>query len=257
MKKFLILFIGMVFVTITAYAAPVGNIADPAVLSKGLITEEGEVGFIAGTEIDITFDRKFKNQAADTEFNFYGAKIGATIGDKALVYALLGAGDASQEFSILGTTVKWETETDFIWGVGATAIVYEQEMEGNTLRIGIDGRYRRADLEIDKVVIGGTSYSLSDLDTAVDYELNEWQVALALSYQISNFIPYVGVKYSDVDGEEKATLSGTVYKADVEADDNFGIFVGSSFVINDMASINVEGRFLDEEALTIGANIRF
>ena len=262
MKRFVGLAICLLFIASTTlvYAAPVGNISTPAVLKKGLIMQDQqqEYGIIVASENDIVFDRNIKDQLGDTELNFYGAKTGVIVNDKALIYALLGAGNMSEKFTILGSSLKYETETGFVWGVGGSLIAYEKKIDNNILRIGIDGRYRRIDLDIEEVTIDGTKYKLSDAGlTGVVYELNEWQVALALSYQVGSFVPYVGVKYSDIDGDAKATESGTEFSADMEANDNVGIFIGTDVVIADSASINIEGRFIDEEALTIGAAIRF
>ena len=83
MKKLIAIIIcfGFVLSVTAAYAAPVGNIATPSTLKKGIIykDEGGKFAVIAGGEVDLTFDRNLKNQAADTEFNFYGGKIGILI----------------------------------------------------------------------------------------------------------------------------------------------------------------------------------
>ena len=43
-----------------------------------------------------------------------------------------------------------------------------------------------------------------------------------------------------------------------EADKNFGIFLGTDiYVIPNKFSVNIEGRFIDETAFTIGANYKF
>lgn len=261
--KFLILTLIMIFAVSVAYAAPVGNPATPVMLKSGLLTkeEESQFGFVIGPEFDFVNDRNIKNQVGDTKVRFYGGKAGVVIADRAFVYGILGACQIEQEFTVLGSKVEWETETEFAWGVGTTVLLYETTIDlmGNgILRLGVDGKFRYSNPDVEEITIDGTVYKLSDAGVSnVNLELKEWQVALGISYQIDRFLPYIGVKYSDVDGEAKGTYSGTTYKENLKADDNIGIFVGTDILITDSMSVNVEGRFIDEQALTVGALIRF
>ena len=239
-----------VFCVSTIYAAPVGNIAAPAVLKKGVVMQDqqGEYGIIASYETDITYDRNLKNQNSDTEFLFFGGKVGVLLMDRFIGYGVFGSGIANQVFTFSDLNVKWATEYDLVWGVGGTIMAYETKIEqmGNgILRVGLDGRYRQAHLDVE------------DANQSPSYEFSEWQAALAVAYQIEQFIPYVGVKYSDAAGDATATLNGTAYKIDFENDDNVGIFVGGDYLIDDSVMINLEGRFIDESALSAGATIRF
>ena len=266
MKKFIaiIICLGFVLSVTAAYAAPVGNIATPSVLKKGIIYQDEQAQFavVAGGEVDLTWDQNLKRQDTDTEYYFYGGKIGVLIMNRFMPYAILGGAEAKkQQFKIDSRKIKFETDYDFVWGVGGTAMLYETKLEGmgnGQLRIGVDGRYRQSHLKVDKVVRDGVSYNASDAAvTQSKYELEQWQVALAVSYQIEQIIPYVGVKYSDATGEAITTISGTKYKNDFENDDNVGIFVGGDILINDSFTANIEGRFIDETALSLGATLRF
>ncbi len=253
-----------------AFAAPVGNIAIPSkgMLKRGVVVEDVEdsqFSLVIGPEVDVILDRKLEGRIGDNEFNFFGAKIGATVANRGLVYTLLGLGDAKQEFTVSGSSVEFDTDTEFIWGAGGTVIVWEYEpfdasMDEHMLRIGVDLRYRRINLDIEKLTVGGTTYEESgeaSVLSSASYEANEWQIASAVSYQFNNFLPYIGLKYSDIDGDAKALVSGTEYKHDFDPEYQIGIFLGMDLTIGDSASLNVEGRFIDEEALTLGASVRF
>ena len=272
MKHLIGLFVCLVLiVSVTAaFAAPVGNIAIPSkgMLKKGIVVQdldEGQFSVVMGPEVDFIFDRKLEGRIGDNEFTFGGAKTGVTIANRALVYVLLGAGEAEQEFSVSGRAVKYDCDTGFVWGVGGSVIAWEYEpfvasMDEHVLRIGVDVRYRRIDLDVEEVAIDGTKYKKSETDpTLADaiYEANEWQIAPVVSYQFNNIVPYFGLKYSNVDGDAKASVSGTEYKQDLEADYVVGIFLGIDITLGDSVSFNVEGRFIDEEALTLSANVRF
>jgi hypothetical protein len=265
MKRLIAIFIclGFVLSITVAYAAPVGNIATPSTLKKGIIyqPEDNAFAVVAGGEIDLTFDRKIKHQTNDTKFNAYGGKIGILLMERFMPYTVLGVGQAEYKETILGTDVKFETKYDFVWSVGGTVMLYETkpgEMGDGIFRIGVDGRYRQSDLDLDKVTIGGTEYKKSDLGlTKADLDIKEWQIALGLSYQVQQFIPYIGVKYSDLRGDVIAADSTGEYKDKIKADNNVGIFVGGDLVINDTVSANIEGRFIDETAMSFGLLVRF
>lgn len=87
--------------------------------------------------------------------------------------------------------------------------------------------------------------------------IQEWQVAPYVGYKIGNFVPYLGVKYSDL--RAKAVWGG----ADAgdwekgKADDNVGVFVGTDYKIGKNFSLNIEGRFVDETAMSFGATYKF
>jgi hypothetical protein len=239
----------------------VGNIATPATLQKGIIYQDKDAQFavVAGGEIDLTWDQNLKHQDNKTEYYFYGGKIGVLIMNRFMPYAILGAAEAKkQTFDVNGVKVRWDTKYDFVWGVGGTAMLYETKIEGmgnGTLRIGVDGRYRQSHLKVDKIALDDVVQESSDV-TQSRYKLEQWQVGLAVSYQMDQFIPYVGVKYSDASGDAKATIS-TEYKHDFANKDNVGMFVGGDFLVSDSFTANVEGRFFDETALSLGATLRF
>lgn len=265
MRRLLGLFICTMFIISTslAFAAPVGNIATPSVLKKGLIIqdEQSQYCIIAASENDITWDRKLKSQYSDAQYNFFGGKVGIVMMDRYVAYGILGAGQAKQKFTISGIQIKWDTKYDLVWGAGGTAMLYEtnvKELWNGILRIGVDGRYRQSHLDVDKIVaVPGNFDARTATPSSPKYELGEWQVAAALSYQVEKFIPYVGCKYSDATGAAKVTAGGKEFKVDFENEDNFGIFAGVDLAFNDSVMINAEGRFIDETALSASATIRF
>lgn len=266
MKKLLVIAVclGFLLSVTAAYATPVGNIATPSLLKKGLIIkdEQSQYGVIAGAEVDLDWDRNLKNQDEDTEYYFYGGKIGILLMDRFIPYTVLGAAEAKkQRFKVGSDKVEWKTDYDFVWAVGGTALIYSTQpgqLGEGVLSFGVDGRYRQSHLKIDAVELNGTNYDHDSASlTNSKYELEEWQIAGELAYQYKQIVPYFGVKYSDATGEAKATIAGTSYKNDFEGEDNVGIFVGGDIVINDCFTANVEGRFIDETALSIAGNLRF
>lgn len=251
MKKILILGIAVLFWSICSQgnAAPVGN---PA---KSLLTK-GEYPIKVGTELDFVIERELDVSGVDVEieaFNWYMSKISYTMADKVDLYCLLGgaSGEFSEKYS--GVDLKYETEGAFAWGLGATFLLNEFE---NGIRLGLDGRYRQVEPDIDEVILNNVD--VSSIITSGSIEYKEWQVALGISKEFEQFVPYGGIKYTDVEASMKATILGTTYKTDdINSDGVFGIFIGCDFLPTENISIGVEGRFIDETAVTVAATYHF
>jgi len=85
--------------------------------------------------------------------------------------------------------------------------------------------------------------------------LDDWQVSLLGSYSFSKFTPYLGPKWSRVDyihwvdDERKRRMS------DLTRD--IGIVLGLDIPLSDRVWFNLEGQFLDGEALASSFNIAF
>ncbi|NQT95906.1 MAG: hypothetical protein HQ572_05590 [Candidatus Omnitrophica bacterium] len=265
MKRYLVLLICLAFILTTTciYAQPVGNPAKPAILKKGLLFkgENQEHGILIDPEVDLVFDRRLKHQDADTEYRFYGGKAGLVIWDKLFLYGIAGTAEAEQKFQNSGRKVTWDTDYGLAWGGGATLIIYEKDIEIREkakLRIGLDGRYRHSELDVDNIIVDGVTYSVpSSTLASAGFDYNEWQGALGVSVEFEQFVPYIGVKYAEPDGHATATFDTVEYTEEFGADDNIGIFFGSDYVVSDSIAVYVEGRLIDETALSAGGTIRF
>jgi len=96
-----------------------------------------------------------------------------------------------------------------------------------------------------------TSESVSsDFSSKGRLVIQEWQFAPYIAKKIKNFTPYLGVKYSDFRVNDVG--SGTS-----RAKNNFGVFGGLSYKLKDHISLNLEGRFIDETAMTCSIGYKF
>lgn len=238
--------------SVNLFAAPIGNPAKP-------VLEKGDTPFKVGVELDFVTERDLDVSGEDVaieKLNWHAAKISYVLADRVEPYVLLAAANAEFSEKWSGVDLKYETETAFAWGLGATVLLKEFD---NGIRVGIDGRYRQAEPDIDKAILNGVSYSPGDFGVSnSSAEYSEWQVALGISKELGQFVPYGGIKYNDVETSVKATISGTTYKTDdTNSDGVFGIFVGCDFVPTENFSIGVEGRFIDETAFTVSSTLRF
>ncbi|MFC1807211.1 hypothetical protein ACFL0T_02455 [Candidatus Omnitrophota bacterium] len=263
MRRILAITISFIFIftATAAYAAPIGNPSLPTMLKKGIFfkDENSTFGLLVIPEADFTLDRKLDKGKEKHIYSFYGSRAGIVMADRFFVYGLGGAAEAKQKFEVSsGNEIEWKTEMGASWGVGAAILLYQKDItirDKATLSIGIDGKYRSSDLDVEEVIRNGASNSATA--SGLKYDYDEMQVAAGISVQFDQFIPYGGVKYADTNGEAAATINGVRYVQDFEPEYNFGVFAGMDIIINDSFAVNVEGRFKDETAVGVSGIVRF
>jgi len=84
--------------------------------------------------------------------------------------------------------------------------------------------------------------------------LYEWHVAPYVARKLGNFVPYFGIRYSDARVKDEDEDGETTK---IKAKDNFGVFLGTDYKLNEVWSLNLEGRFADETAISFGGTYRF
>jgi len=153
-------------------------------------------------------------------------------------------------------TIKTKGKYAFAYGFGAKGTY---NLKDGWL-VGCDIQYLRHKNNL-KATDSGVSRGINPYEFS-DYRGNiisqEWQVAPYVAKKLGNFTPYLGVKYSDL--REKIKVSsddGDETKINYKAADNVGVFVGTDYKIADNWKLNLEGRFVDETAMSLGATYKF
>lgn len=229
----------------TSSAAVIGNPAKPLDSQATTMSVGYDGEFLFGQDLE---------DGTELELTSHAARLSYTVTDRFAPFVILGAADAELGGDISGTSASIESDTGFMWGVGAAIPLYNSE---DGFGFGITGQYRAANLDLSKATVGGVSASIPDSE--VDY--SEWLVAVGTSYtfDLSENMPltgYLGVKYSDTTLED-AVVAGSSIAGDVNSDDNVGVFVGLEFDATENFSFGVEGRLIDEEALSIQGQLHF
>lgn len=241
----------IIFFVSIVYAAPVGNPTEPAFLyGKYPIKVTGTASSIFKRELD-------EDEAKIDKSMEYTSKIAVNINKKVEVYGILGVADSFELREdtklISGSSSAIDLEPAFLYGCGAGIALFDTQLMGGILRIGVDGKYQRFKADIDKFVQDSTSQTFSNDEVTSQ----EWQLALGVSYQYDKFVPYMGGKYSDVEIEEEVTISNTEYTQKLNSDKIVGVFVGCDFIFSDNVKLNVEGRLIDETAVSLSGTIMF
>ena len=234
----------------------------------------GQGKFALGVDMDCIFNRdiKFKSASPALEEGF-------TLGDNELrntyrimgridygavdnidIYAKLGGSDfESRGKGYLDGLEVGKEEDDgnaaFAWGVG---IKGTYPFENNWL-VGLDAEVVFHKNDYDAAFTPDPTNNPNDsADTWTgDITITEWQVAPYVAYKMENFTPYVGCKYSDMLLKYDWTDAWDSNTYKYEADKNFGVFVGLDCEIEKNFVLNIEGRFIDETAMSVAARYKF
>lgn len=247
MKKFF-----AVLAAITVFVGVLGSIVWAGTVGNPI---ESNYSFGSGwglsPEVEIINKKELRTDTVgvkdpEMEGNWGFLKISSKIGEQAELYGKIGVSDLKGNWKRLnGTKVKVEMDRGLALAAGGSADLWRSEGGDVALRLGSEIRWTEPG--IDKVKVDEVSVDISE----ADFELWEWQVSLAVSKEFERLIPYIGIKYSDSDMKTKYTYGGTAYDIDAGNDNNIGAFAGFNYPVTDNFTVSLEGRFFDEEAVTI------
>lgn len=262
MNRISLLF-GLIFFT-NVFSAPVENPASPRLINEGFfIPKTSPVDIRAGYEGDFVGNAKLEqyNEGSGRVDNYSQDSncgvLTVNFFDRIDLYSLFGTSrtNADWRFTNEDVTHRAEVETlsDFIWGIGARGILWGTD----TMCLGLGGRYEQSHFDNLWMTIDGDVQKVND--SYLHWRV--WQVDLDFSYKIDIFSPYIGLKYSNA--RTQINNLGFAIANDGEGSNQFknqipvGIVIGCSLTSGQYFSFNVEGRLVDEEAVTISGDLRF
>lgn len=249
---------------ISIFCAPVGNPSAPRLIEEGFwIPETSPVNIRAGYEGDFVADARMEQFAeSDGRVDSYKQESNCgtftfNIKDRVDVFTVLGSSRTCADWRFttedIAHRAQVETLYDFIWGVGARGILYET----CNATLGIGGRYEQCQYDNLWLTIDGAVQRVA----GTFLHWREWQVDLDFSYRIDLFVPYIGIKYSNV--RTRIGDFDTPISDDGLGINQFknrtpvGVFIGCSLSSGKYFMLNIEGRLIDEEAVTISGDFRF
>jgi hypothetical protein len=142
------------------------------------------------------------------------------------------------------------TKMGFAYGGGVKAAYEFKDGAVKGLLIGADAQYLRHKQRYHAMTMDDTG----PCDDSGNVLLQEWQIGPFVGYRIMNFLPYVGMKYSQV----TLKFSGGGDYTKFRADDHFGGFVGLTYdIVPRKLMLNVEGRFIDETGINCNVIYKF
>lgn len=265
MKK-LAMLIAVIFPASTAlFAAPIGNTAAPQILEEGFfIPSDCWVDIRAGYEGDFVGDARLEQEKeGNGRVDSYtqstnSGTVTINILDRLDIYGVFGscrtcaewrASDASGDIH----NFQMQTFHNFLWAVGVRAILFEW----GKCDLGAGGRYSSVNNQPAWLTVDGENTSVS----GTHCRWREWQINLDVSYHIDILTPYIGIKYSNA--KTRLGRFSVSIASNGSGNDHFknrvpvGLFLGCSFSTGKYFMLNVEGRLIDEEAVTISGDLRF
>lgn len=251
--KVLIGLIAVVLVCFPALGAPVSNPASLNVLR--LKPEEGAMYPIKlGFEYESVDRRDLSIRGDNVEFalDLYTLKLAYSLrtqDEKGDFYILIGS--LRQEVkNLFAEDVNLITEKNLLLGLGITIPFYENQ---SGMKIGFDAKFRFAEPSMERIEIRGER-----IEAEGEVKYSEWQLGVGISQQLKRFIPYAGLKYSDIRSECEVTAAGNLYEwGKTKSEETIGLFAGCDILLLDRVSLNVEGRFRDEEAVSVTLVVGF
>ncbi|QVL57749.1 MAG: hypothetical protein KFB93_01350 [Simkaniaceae bacterium] len=243
------------------FALYMGNPSAPEIVDEGFFfCKENWFAVKAGYQRDWVFDRNMKAVSKISgrmdDFDFISDQGVLTINliDRIELY---GSAGAARFHAIhrprAGVRHEYETHDQFTWGLGARGAF--ATWKGASF--GVDAVYQRAHPTMKWMTVNGAPVTPRPGSKLTYYE---WQVGFGASYQIDLFIPYIGAKYSNAGARFKNLPSGFLPSGRYFKTKNrrkFGMVVGTTLSNGNRFAATVEARLIDEQSITLAAEVKF
>ncbi len=251
--------------SVKAFALYNGNPSLPMMPEEGsFIPKEVWFGIKLGYEFDFVYDRKLHMQGHhldhckkhvrtfDSTGNF--GTLTFNFNDRVEIFSMLGG--MSFEIShtpLPKTKIAYRTPTHFTWGVGGRAIL----AYWGDLQLGVNAAYLQVSTPLSSLKVNDKSYPVRHAKLASA----QWQIGIGTSYRWHWFIPYFGIDYSDVRTriEDLDSIEFLIPDEHVTFKDSYpcGIYFGFGLSPYRVFNVNVEARFMNENAFSVSADFKF
>ncbi|MFP3872845.1 MAG: hypothetical protein ACLFV1_00205 [Thiohalophilus sp.] len=228
---------------------------------KGTVYEEqaswarARVGLgIQGNVID---NSELRASNGEVEGNIGTIKILYSVADRVDLYADFGvASGMAYSAELMGSDVTFAMNDETALGAGIALALYQGD---SGFGINADLKYRKIQgMDYDSVTDGSTTYSRDELTATTEADYEQWHAALGLSYKLGFMTPYAGVKFVGGDYSASATAGGTTYELGPTGNDSrVGAYAGLTMLPTDRLAIDIQGRVVDEEALSASLTFMF
>jgi hypothetical protein len=242
----------------------IGNPAEPSLDKVGLFTPPNSwvslrLAFLEDYVYRQRFHDEFKLNGIEQTKTF--AKICTNAGmatlnfeDRIDLYGILGA-------SRLQLNQEIFTTMQFSWGFGGKLIIFEAK----NLVFGVDIKYFAANQKPRYFLSEGLSFNVVD---NFKFKYNETQFSVGMCYRHPLIVPYVYTTYliSKIDPDPTIALVrwplDTSILLDAEcrsfvAERRWGMAVGATLLSCSQATLSVESRMFNQNAIDVNLDIRF
>ncbi len=276
--------------SLTLHALPIGNPWDATFLKKGLFLERYPIPFLkscnaswnlrVGFYGDYVFNRRTEVDVRERRDSIHSTKIFTNAGFLALnfcnhldLFTTLGATGLQFETraNVVGVAlpsvlfhndpVWFDTDTRFSWSVGLRGTLWERKC----FILGAEAQYFHTSPHLN--FIRGEEDDPFYFSSHSHARYQEWQIGFAASYRVNiiststALVPYIGVKWDRVhltfDHAVAVTESAIYTLPNLQNQQSWGYAVGLTLLGGEKATVTVEGRFANEEAVYVNSQFRF
>ncbi len=245
------------------YAETVGNSSDIH-LPPGKGVYSAQLGdFITlqmGLDAEFLVEKNFKHKnegATDPSLKgvFYMSKMSCTLFERVQPYVTLGYSDLEMTWKSAGESASVEAGLAPAWGAGIKAYLWE--FEGLGIKIFSTASFRSTKpKKFRHATIAGRQGIIADKK----FHIFERQASLGLSkefcvpgFEEVSIVPYMGGVWSQTSARVIFSKGGYLVNSGASGqENNIGLFFGTDFVFMDNLSLNIEGRIIDEKAVSLG-----
>lgn len=254
----------MLFLSGSLWSLPVGSPAFPTLIEEGFfIPPQSGFSIRIGYEGDFVGDERMNQEREGSGRvdsyvqNTNSGVVTCNVVDRLDLYGVFGSSrmHADWRFTSDDTVTRAEIQSRyrFLWGVGARAILYEW----GCAILGLGGRYSSTHPTPSWLTLNGSPVSVE----GGYVRWKAWQIDFDLAYRIDLFTPYIGIKFldaqTDLNNFPVAIANNEAHTLLMQTRAPVGIVVGCTLSNRNYFLFNVEGRLIDEEAVTISGDIRF
>lgn len=243
------------------WASYMGNPALPGLVEEGFFfCSENMFAVKAGYQRDWVFDRgmkaisKMSGRIDDFGLTSDQGVLILNIAERVDLYGTAGAARFLVSHRLLeGCRDVYRSRDQLMWGAGVRALL----ATWGQASCGIQMNYECAQPKIQWMTRNGSLLRNSSKGTLC---YHAWQVGFGGAYQMELLSPYIGVKYSNVSAEFK-NLPLEIFPGarhfTIKNRRKFGVVMGTTFSTGAHFSANVEVRVIDEQSLTLAADMKF
>jgi hypothetical protein len=247
------------------YTAPIGNPASPSLIHEGFaIPKESWANIRGGYEGNFVGNANMTQKSPGSgnvdslEQYTNSASLTLNLLERLDLFAILGSSRLASNWRITTpegaiTRLQLETQYNFLWDLGIRAIL----MEWGNLGLELGGRYFYANYKPNWI----TSNATPESTKGSKIEYRGWQTDLSLYYKIDLLTPYIGIFYEDAHAclhrfqtpVAQNNMPGNHFKTK----NPVGLVIGCGISNGKYFMMNVEGRFIAEQAVSISGDLRF
>ena len=254
-KIFIVAAIVFIGVDVACYAGSIGPV-EP--LGPMKVEISGEYNEIFGRDLEIS-DDVTGDEVKSSGQGYVELALGLT--DWCNAYARVGFANLKEEINWdFGRNQTIQYSNGFLWGIGSNAL----HDIGNNFGVGGDIQFNMWFADGDSIS-GTNSPTLTQKGSLM---VTDFQTAAYLTYTYEHdmdykIIPYLGGYYSrfNIHYRENTIYTDDTYiytaEGDTKGKDNFGVLLGINIPVLKNFSYKLEGRFIAETAMSVGAKYRF